>query len=82
MVEQIWIDRHIVNAVYESLEKLTKNGEVPVEEVYVLDDLSRQGINLSRRELVKVLMTLEILGKIAVEASGPKNEFRIKLLKS
>ncbi|MEB3760505.1 MAG: hypothetical protein GSR72_00650 [Desulfurococcales archaeon] len=81
MVEPIWVDKHIVNAVCESIEKLSKNGEVPVEEVYLIEDISKQGISLSRRELVKVLITLETIGKISVEASGPRNEFRIKLVK-
>ncbi|MEB3845155.1 MAG: hypothetical protein LRS48_05710 [Desulfurococcales archaeon] len=81
MSEPVWVDRHIVNIVYESLKRLSKNGEIPVEEEYIYDEVARNGLHISRRELAKILITLEILGRVSVEASGPRKEYRVKLLR-
>jgi hypothetical protein len=77
----IWIDRHHVNLVYEILLRLSKNGGRPVDESLLVDALEREGYKFSRRELAKILLTLEILGMASVESSGSRNEFRVKIVK-
>ena len=80
MVGEIWVDRHHLNVVYEALLRLSKGGEIPVEEDLIVDELRRQGLDMSRRELAKILLTLEILGRVSVETSGTRKSFRVKLL--
>ncbi len=77
--EDVWIDRHHINVLYEVLLRLSNNGSTPVEEQQLMDQLRREGYDFSRRDIVKMLMTLEILGKIWVESGGPRHEFRIKV---
>ena len=77
--DDIWIDRHHLNVVYDKLLSLSNNGSIPVEEGQLTDSLARDGYSFSRRELAKILMTLEILGRVAVESSGLRKEFRIKV---
>ncbi len=81
MSSDIWIERHHLNVVYDALMELTKGGSTPVGDQMLLDYLKRQGLELSRRELAKILMSLEILGRVHVYSSGYKAEFQIKLLK-
>ncbi len=82
MSEPIWIERHLINVVFEKLVRLSKHGEVPVEEDFLVDDILKDGIRISRRELAKILLTLEIIGKISVEASGHRGSFRVKVLQT
>jgi len=80
MADEIWIDRHHVNLVYEAIRHLTKDGETPVGEQMLVDFLAKQGLYLSRRELAKILLEFEILGYVSVTTSGTKREFQIKFL--
>ena len=80
MANDIWLDRHHINIVYDAIYRLSNGGESPVEEDLVLDVLQREGVYLSRRELAKILLTLEILGRVFVETSGTRRQFRIKIL--
>ncbi len=74
----VWTPQPLINIIYDSLKKLSKNGEVPVSEADLLADLKRLGESVSRRDLAKVLMTLEILGYIATQIS--KEELLIRFI--
>jgi len=76
----VWTPQPLINIVYESLQRLSKKGEVPVSESDLIADLTRRGETISRRDLVKVLMTLEILGYIATQPS--KEELLISVIRS
>ncbi len=76
----VWTPQPLINTVYESLQRLSKKGEVPVAESDLIADLNRRGESVSRRDLAKVLMTLEILGYIATQPS--KEELLISVLKT
>jgi hypothetical protein len=76
----VWTPQPLINIVYDSLVKLSKNGEIPVSESELIGDLKRRGESISRRDLAKVLMTLEILGYIATQPS--KKELLISVLRS
>ena len=75
----VWTPQPLTNIIYESLRRLSKNGEVPVSETDLVAELKRQRETVSRRDLVKVLMTLEILGYISTQHS--KDELLIKVIK-
>ena len=71
--DPVWYQSPLTNLAYEALRKLSK-GEKPV----IDEDLKNYieinyGIKLSRRELVKTLMKLEVLGIISVSSSGKEN---------
>lgn len=65
----IWSPQPLINIVYEALLKLSKDGTVPVSELDLIAELKRRGEDVSRRDLAKVLMTLEILGYISTQTS-------------
>lgn len=66
----VWRGITLVNAVYEALYKLSRAGEVPVRETDLLTELEGSGLRPSRAEVVKALITLEILGYARVKSSG------------
>ncbi|MEB3806201.1 MAG: hypothetical protein GSR73_01620 [Desulfurococcales archaeon] len=73
----IWSPQPLINTVYETLLALSKNGEIPVSETDVIAELKRRGEDISRRDLAKILMTLEILGYISTQLS--KKELIVKV---
>ncbi|MCE4601346.1 MAG: hypothetical protein F7C38_07295 [Desulfurococcales archaeon] len=73
----IWSPQPLINTVYETLLALSKNGEIPVSEADVIAELKRRGEDISRRDLAKILMTLEILGYISTQLS--KKELIVKV---
>ena len=75
----VWSPQPLINNVYETLLKLSKNGTVPVEESDLIAELKRRGEDVSRRDLAKILMTLEILGYISTQTS--KEELLISVKK-
>ncbi len=77
---RVWSGTPVLNAVYEALRRLTKDGESMVTESELLSDLERSGFKLSPMDLAKVLVTLEILGYVSVHYST-KDENLIKLLR-
>ncbi len=66
----VWRGVTLVNAVYEALYKLSRGGEIPVRETDLLTELESSGFRPSRAEVVKTLITLEILGYARVKSSG------------
>jgi len=66
----VWQGVTLVNAVYEALYKLSRAGEVPVRESDLITELENAGLRPSRAEVVKALITLEILGYARVKSSG------------
>ena len=75
----VWSQQPLINMVYDALKRLSKNGEAVVEEHELLAELAKLGESVSRRDLAKALMTLEILGYIATQAS--REELLISFLK-
>ncbi|MCE4612365.1 MAG: hypothetical protein F7C07_00835 [Desulfurococcales archaeon] len=62
----VWYKNPLVNIVYESIKKLSREGEIPVGEEELLAFLRRARIEVSAQDLSKILMTLERLGYIHV----------------
>ena len=65
----VWYKSPLANIVYESVKKLSREGEIPVSEEELLAFLRRSGIEVSAQDLSKILMTLERLGYIHVSMS-------------
>ncbi len=64
-----WMGTPLINIVYESIKRLTKNGQAPVMDVELLSDLESRRIRVSEMDLAKILMTLEFLGYVSVRYS-------------
>jgi len=77
---KIWSGVTPINAVMESIRRLTKNGESAVVEREILSDLERRGYRLSPADLAKILITLEILGYVSVRYST-KDENLVYLIR-
>jgi hypothetical protein len=75
----VWYKNPIVNIVYESLRKLSKEGEVPVGEEELLAFLKKSQVDVSAQDLSKILIILEKLGYIHVSLST-KEDRLIKFL--
>ena len=71
--DPIWYQSPLINLTYEALRKLSK-GEKPVIDEDLRNYIEiNYDIKLSRRELVKTLIKLEVLGIISVSSSGKEN---------
>ncbi len=66
----VWRGLTLLNAVYEAIYKLSRAGDVPVRETDLITELESTGLRPSRAEVVKALITLEILGYARVKSSG------------
>jgi hypothetical protein len=68
----VWGPIPLVNAVKEAVERLSKNGELPVTESDVIAYIEnmRIGIRPSRADVVNALIVLETLGYVRVVSSG------------
>ena len=64
-----WMGTPLINIVYESIKRLTKDGQAPVMDVELLSDLESRRIRVSEMDLAKILMTLEFLGYVSVRYS-------------
>ena len=78
----VWAPQTVVNAVKEAVERLSKNGEVPVKETDVVSYVESilPGASVGRTDVVKALITLEAFGVVRVVSSGWKE--RIILYKT
>ena len=64
-----WMGTPLINIVYESIKRLTRNGQAPVMDVELVSDLESRRIRISEMDLAKILMTLEFLGYVSVRYS-------------
>lgn len=75
----VWSPQPLINIVYETLLKLSKNGTVPVGESDLAAELKRMGEDVSKRDLAKILMTLEIHGYISTQTSRDELLINVKV---
>ena len=64
-----WMGTPLINLVYESIKRLTRNGQAPVMDVELVSDLESRRVRISEMDLAKILMTLEFLGYVSVRYS-------------
>lgn len=77
----VWYHSPLINLVYEALRKLSR-GEKPVLDEDLKNYIEmNHNIRLSRRELVEIIVKMEILGMISVSSSGKEN-LLIKLVRT
>ncbi len=78
----VWAPQTVVNAVKEAVERLSRNGEVPVKETDIVSYIESMlpSASVGRTDIVKALITLEALGVVRVVSSGWKE--RIILYRS
>lgn len=79
MVQRIWHSQPLENMVYEALKDLSKGGSAPVRDTELLAHLRNRKIDISKIDLVRILVVLETLGYIRSFSSG--EEIDIRLLK-
>ncbi|MCE4599186.1 MAG: hypothetical protein F7C81_03205 [Desulfurococcales archaeon] len=77
----VWLEVPLINTVMDALKRLSKNGEVPVNESDLYIYFERTKSPLSTRDIVKSLIVLETLGYISV-VSSTKEERLIRVLKT
>ena len=79
MVQRIWHSQPLENIVYDAVRDLSKGGSAPVRDAELLAHLKNRRVDLSRIDLVRVLIVLETLGYVRTFSSG--DEIDIRLLK-